>query len=203
METPEHIRRQRIIGGNIALDLLNTQSKDVLADYGDLLAWSQHVGILTETEADGLLRRSRRQPEDARAAFERARETRSYLHDVFSAIAAGGRPPVLAIDRLQRDETEALAHAKLVAAGETFSWSWDQEDDIQRPLWLVIHAALTLLTVGPLDRVKGCASCSFLFLDESKNRSRRWCSMEACGTNDKMRKYVARRAAVRSAGRES
>ncbi len=65
------------------------------------------------------------------------------------------------------------------------------------PLWTVVHAASTLLTDGPLDRVKGCASCRFHFLDESRNRSRRWCSMDDCGTHVKMDRYVARRASRR------
>ena len=64
-----------------------------------------------------------------------------------------------------------------------------------------IHAAATLLIEGRLDRVKGCASCRFHFLDESKNRSRRWCSMDDCGARTKSRRYVARRAAARSSAR--
>jgi predicted RNA-binding Zn ribbon-like protein len=61
-----------------------------------------------------------------------------------------------------------------------------------------VHAAVELLTTGPLDRIKACAGCRFVFVDESKNRSRRWCSMEDCGTTAKMRRYVARRSANRS-----
>jgi predicted RNA-binding Zn ribbon-like protein len=64
-------------------------------------------------------------------------------------------------------------------------------------LWPVAYAATELLTSGPLGRVKNCAGCNWLFVDESKNRSRRWCSMEECGTHAKMRRYVARRAAKR------
>ena len=49
----------------------------------------------------------------------------------------------------------------------------------------------------PLSRVKGCAGCNWFFVDESKNRSRRWCSMEECDTHAKIRRYVARRAGKR------
>ena len=197
------------MGGNLALDLLNTQNgpageapeEDLLRDYRDLLAWGHHVGILTESEADGLLRRSRRHPVQARAALARTRETRDYLYAIFDAVSRGARPPDLAIDRLRHDEAEALRHAELVPFDGGFTWSWANDNDPALPLWPIVHAALTLLTDGPLDRVKGCASCRFHFLDESKNRSRRWCSMEDCGTADKMRKYVARRASARAAGR--
>jgi predicted RNA-binding Zn ribbon-like protein len=209
METPERIRDQRVVGGNLALDLLNTQNgsageapeDDLLRDYGDLVAWAHHVGLLNETEADHLLRRSRRHPDEAREALERTRKTRSYLYSIFDAVARGSLPPHRAIDRLQRDEAEGLGHAKLVRVNGSFHWSWANDDELTRPLWPIVHAALTLVTDGPLDRVKGCAACRFHFLDESKNRSRRWCSMEDCGTADKMRKYVARRASARSASR--
>jgi predicted RNA-binding Zn ribbon-like protein len=214
METPIHIRRQRIVGGNLALDLLNTQNgpagmeaeDDALRDYADLLAWGRYVGMLSDAEADRLLRRSRADPEGARSVFERTLVTRAYLYDLFSAIASGSPPAAHDIGRLQRDEADALAHATLAEAGRGYHWSWAADaanEDLARPLWPIIHAALTLLTEGPLDRVKGCAACRFHFLDESKNRSRRWCSMDDCGAADKMRKYVARRASVRSAGRSS
>ena len=209
METPQAIRQQRLVGGNLALDMLNTQNgpaggrpeDDVLHGYGDLLAWGHHVGMLSEAEADQLLRRSRRHPDGARAAVDRAVATRGYLYELFDAIARGMPPPERTIARLQRDEAEALTHADLVPVDGGFAWSWAHDGDLARPLWPVIHAASTLLIDGPLDRVKGCAACRFHFLDESKNRSRRWCSMDDCGTADKMRKYVARRASARSAGR--
>jgi len=61
----------------------------------------------------------------------------------------------------------------------------------------VVHAATGLLTSGPLDRVKDCAACRWLFVDESRNRSRRWSTMEECGTHEKVRRYLERRAARR------
>jgi predicted RNA-binding Zn ribbon-like protein len=208
METPAHIQRQRIVGGDIALDLLNTQNgpalgapeDDALRGYDDVVAWAHYVGVLSGPQADGLIRRAHRHPADARAVFERTLETRRSLYVLFSAVAHGSRPPDEAISNLQRDEAEALAHAHLVATGDAYEWAW-RDDDLGRPLWPVIHAAARLLTDGPLDRVKGCATCRFHFIDESKNRSRRWCSMEDCGKADKMQKYVTRRAAARSSAR--
>jgi predicted RNA-binding Zn ribbon-like protein len=206
METPEHIAAQRIVGGSLALDLLNTQNgpaggtpeDDALHDYADVVAWGAYVGMLTPDEAKRLIRRSRRHPAAALAAYERVLETRGYLYELFRAIATGRNPPPTAIARLQRDEAEALAHGTLVREGDVYAWRW-ADDDLGRPLWPVIHEGLRLLTDGDLDRVKGCARCRFHFLDLSKNRSRRWCSMDDCGTADKMEKFVARRASARSA----
>jgi predicted RNA-binding Zn ribbon-like protein len=194
------------VGGNVVFDLLNTQNgaageapeDDVLTDYRDLLAWASHVGLLTAAEERSLRRRARERPADADAAFARVRETRAYLHGLFEAVAQGTRPAPADLLRLQRDAAEAFAHGRLVSVDGQYGWSWADDKDLRRPLWPIIDAALTLVTDGPLDRVKGCASCRFLFVDESKNRSRRWCSMEDCGAEDKMRKYVARRASARA-----
>jgi predicted RNA-binding Zn ribbon-like protein len=90
----------------------------------------------------------------------------------------------------------APAHSHLTPA-------WDLAH-LQSPLWPVAEAAYRLLTGPDLQRVKRCAGCPWLFLDSSKNGSRRWCSMEVCGTHEKIRRYVNRRAERRTAqGRRS
>ncbi len=122
---------------------------------------------------------------------------REELHAVFAAVAAGRRPAASNVELLRRAELEALGGAELVVGEGGAAWSWARDERLTRPLWPAVHAAVELLVRGPLDRVKGCGGCSFLFLDDSKNRSRRWCSMDDCGTAEKMRRYVARRAAAR------
>ena len=67
-----------------------------------------------------------------------------------------------------------------------------------RPLRPVAHAAVQLLTAGELDRIKVCGGCRFLFIDESKNRSRRWCSMDDCGTDGEGAALRRRTAAARA-----
>ena len=206
MVTPGSFRGQRIVGGNPALDLLNTQNgpageppkDDVLNDYRDVLAWASHVGVLSATVARSLGRQARLRPAEAEAAFRRVIETRAYLHGLFDAIAHERPPAAENLLRLQRDAADALAHGRIAAADGQYQWSWTEPEDLGRPLWPIVHAALTLLTDGPRDRIKGCSSCRFLFIDESKNRSRRWCSMEDCGAEDKMRNYVARRSMARA-----
>ena len=87
-----------------------------------------------------------------------------------------------------------MEHGRLVHVGEgRFEWSWDDAAGLDAPLWPLIHSALELVTSGPLERVSQCGRCRWLFLDTTKNHSRRWCSMEGCGTDAKMERYVARR----------
>jgi predicted RNA-binding Zn ribbon-like protein len=77
--------------------------------------------------------------------------------------------------------------------------AWDG-DHLERPLWPLAVAALDLLRSGPLDRLKACEGCPWLFLDTSRNRSRRWCSMDDCGSRSKTRSYRARRASTSGRG---
>ncbi len=77
-----------------------------------------------------------------------------------------------------------------LAPGDPYAWAWERPD----PLWPVAVAAVDLLRDPErLARVKRCAQCSWLFLDRSRNGSRRWCSMGECGAQVKMRRYRAAR----------
>lgn len=55
--------------------------------------------------------------------------------------------------------------------------------------------AITVLQTGS-GRLRRCAAddCRMLFRDESRTRSRRWCSMARCGNRAKVRAHRARRA---------
>jgi predicted RNA-binding Zn ribbon-like protein len=206
METANDVTRMRLVGGNLALDFVNTRSgpptgppdDDVLHRYEDLVAWACHVGTVTDPEAARLRRHARTEPDGARALFERALHVRDCLDDLFRRTATGGQPTDRHLARMRDDAAEALAHARLVSEDGRYRWHWTDHRDLGRPLWPIVHAAAELLTSGPLARLKTCAGCRFVFIDESKNRSRRWCSMDDCGTASKIRRYVARRSAGRS-----
>ena len=85
-----------------------------------------------------------------------------------------------------------FAAASLRADGGTYRLSWPGDRTLRTLRWEVATSAVDLLTAGRLDRVGECPACGWLFLDTSKNRSRRWCSMATCGGRDKARRYYAR-----------
>ncbi|MFY1673807.1 CGNR zinc finger domain-containing protein [Plantactinospora sp. WMMB334] len=206
METADDVTRMRIVGGSLALDYVNTRSgppvgppdDDILHRYDDLVAWAGWIGVLDQAEMAALRRQAAEQPARARAAYRRALEVRELLDGLFRAAAEGGQPAAADLTRLRDGAAEAYAHARFVPGVAGFRWSWPGQAELAGPLWPIVHAAVELLTTGPLDRIKACGGCRFLFVDESKNRSRRWCSMEDCGTAAKIRRYVARRAATRA-----
>jgi len=211
METSDHISALRLVGGNLALDFANTAEgapegeieREHLFGYKDLAVWGYRVGLLSEVDVGRLLRKGRERTAEADAVYTRALGFRGHLYGVIRAVAEGEDPPAEGIEAIRRLECEALSHAKLASSGGGFAWEWALGDDLAGVLWPIAYSAIGLLTSGSLGRVKGCAGCNWLFVDESKNRSRRWCSMEDCGTHAKIRRYVARRAAKRAKRNDS
>lgn len=212
MATLYDVDELALVGGSPILDLANTQSgppggapdSEALHTYDDLVRWDRRIGFLDDAAARRLSAAAARHPRLAHAAFERTLALRTDAYAAFEAIATNREPPRDAVDRLQSAAAEALRHADLHRADDgAFALAWPETDDLDRAWWPVAHAGLELLVRGPLDRVKGCGGCRYLFVDETKNRSRRWCRMDDCGTREKMRTYVARRAARRAAGSAS
>jgi predicted RNA-binding Zn ribbon-like protein len=101
------------------------------------------------------------------------------------------------LDAVREIALDGLGRAVLEWSDGTFGWAWPDDGDLDRVTWAVAHAATELLTSPRLERLKLCAGCRWVFIDASKNRSRRWCHMDECGTHEKVRRYVARRAAAR------
>jgi hypothetical protein len=100
-------------------------------------------------------------------------------------------------------EREALDRASLHPDSPRVEWAWPDDSTLDVPLWPLAHSAIDLLTNGPLERLAPCARCRWLFIDTSRNRSRRWCSMEECGTSVKKQRYVERRRARRRSSSRS
>jgi predicted RNA-binding Zn ribbon-like protein len=88
--------------------------------------------------------------------------------------------------------------------GDGFVWDWHEVDGVlELPIWIVARSAADLLVSSELERVRECAGekCDWLFLDASRNQSRRWCDMAACGNRAKaQRNYARRRGGVAAQG---
>ena len=205
METPGYIEELRIVGGHLALDFVNTVDGEArfetLRGYRDLVAWSVRLDVLTVDEGERLVREANCRSEVAEAVYRDALALRDAIYNIFRAIAEGGNPPSGDLEVLRGYEREALSRGRLARGDDGFEWEWKESRDLARMLWPVAHAATVLLTSGGLDRLKLCVGCYWLFLDASRNRSRRWCTMEVCGTHEKARRYVAKRAARRDSER--
>jgi predicted RNA-binding Zn ribbon-like protein len=191
----------KLVGGDPALDFVNTVGDDRVADplggYPSFAAWAARIGVVDGAAADRLAANASERPAAAERALVEARALRGVFDAVFRPLARRtGEPPPDALARLVQRAGAAVERARLVPAGGAFLPGWDGEH-LERPLWPLAVAALDLLRGGPLDRLKACESCPWLFIDSSRNRSRRWCSMDECGVRIKMRRYRERSTAGR------
>lgn len=191
------------IGGALCLDFCNTVSgrrdgyvlADHWQDYPDLTHWSQAAGILSPREAQDLMRQAAASSEQAHRALARARDLRETLYRIFSAQASGRTFSRADLDHLNSFLVDALMHARLVKSREGIVWAWQEaESRLDRMLWSITRSAADLVTSDHLMRVRECAGddCSWLFVDTSKNHSRRWCDMSDCGNRAKARRHYAR-----------
>jgi predicted RNA-binding Zn ribbon-like protein len=189
-------------GGRLPLDFVNSVGawvphleRDYLTSYDDLLAWSLHAGALTDAEVQTLRPAATRSPEVAQIVYTKAQALREALHRLFAAIAHDAPPLPEDRELLNAALASALPHRQLVADGLGFRWAWGGPPEaLDRMLWPIAYEAAALLTAPELARVRECPApdCGWLFLDLSKNRSRRWCSMETCGNAAKARRHYQR-----------
>jgi predicted RNA-binding Zn ribbon-like protein len=198
-------------GGHPALDLVNTLDQrfagaapiELLADYGALLRFAQQTGLLDPGQVR-LLAKSLK-PEAAARALRSARELREALAATFYANVDGRPPPTADIRTLERCFLAAERHRELhwqEAAARNgpsgMAWRWGRfENEAELPVWVLAQRAAQLMLPGAMQRVRACGAdtCRWLFLDTSKNHTRRWCNMKVCGNRMKARRFQARRGA--------
>jgi len=209
MPTHRDIASLDLVGGVSCLDLANTinsrvaPAHDYLSSYGDLLDWCQRIGTVHDNERKALERRARRSPRKARDALRRAVAQRESTYRVFSDLTRGARPPESDLQSVLRTYAQSIRKARLDGTPAGLRPSWDVDSELLGPLRAVAYAAGQLLTSPELERVKECPGCRWLFLDATRNGSRRWCDMATCGSRDKMRRYYRRRRLSPAVAKES
>jgi predicted RNA-binding Zn ribbon-like protein len=194
----------RLLGGNLCLDFVNTiegrldpHPVEFLNSYEDVVYWGEHVSMLNRAQVATLLEVAKASPEIAAIHFEKSIALRDALYHIFLAQARNMQPPQSDIDHLKHTYISALSHAILSRSPQGYQWQWSIEEfALDSMLWSIARAAVELLCSCDVQRVKECPGvndCGWLFYDASKNRSRRWCSMEGCGSRVKMRHQYARK----------
>jgi predicted RNA-binding Zn ribbon-like protein len=194
------IANLNLVGGYLCLDFANTVHNrrgnepivDELQTYADLVAWSRKAGVLRDVDAERLLAEAGSHPRAAAAALERARSVRDGIYDVFSAVATDRGPRVGDLANLSRAWADVVASGRLTPMAGGFSWEWAlSRGPLDAMLGPITRSAVDLLTSRESQRVRLCAAgdCSWLFIDRSKNKSRRWCEMESCGNRAKARRH--------------
>ncbi len=195
---------RELIGGNLCLDFINTvdrhaqdamTSYDYLAPgYANLLDWSAFAGIVAESKATALQRIARKEGRAAAAVRRRAVDLREALFAIATSLDPLQSVPSAALDTLGRELRIAEdAQRLIVQNGKVFRVLSDKPD-LDAVLWPITLAAVELFGSPLVERIRRCEStdCEAIFLDTSKNRSRRFCSASGCGNAARVRRFRAR-----------
>jgi predicted RNA-binding Zn ribbon-like protein len=187
-------------GGELAIDFTNTVGsrggtpEEHFSTYGDVLSWAETRRVIGRAEAQRLLQNAARRPAAAREALTEALALREALYRAIAAGASGRKPATTDLARINAHIATMFSGAQLRPTRGRLELAF--EPDGQSPLLEpilapVLRAAVDLLTSDALARVRLCAdaSCAWLFLDTTRNRTRRWCDMKECGNRNKVRRF--------------
>lgn len=191
----------KFIGGSLCLDFVNTVGgragrrviRDKIAGDADLTAWGAMAGVLSSAQH----RRVARSSADPGLVIERARVFREALYRVLLAVLRERRPPSRDVRLVGTEIAAARSNQRLVYSSGEFRWiAPAAEAGIERVLNAVAASAAELLTSPDLHRLGQCGGpqCGWLFLDTTRNGSRRWCDMQDCGNRAKVTRYRQKHA---------
>jgi predicted RNA-binding Zn ribbon-like protein len=194
-----------LIGGNVALDLVNTLGsrlresgpEELLTSYDDLLRFAVQTELLSASQAKKLARLDAPHAERTQI-LNQVRELREALASVAFAQLEEKEPSEADLAILEGYFKQASSHRILAVEDLHLTWSWrGLGRQIAAPLWLLAQAASDLMVSERIALLRCCAkdTCGWLFLDTSKNHTRRWCDMKVCGNRMKARRFQARQAA--------
>ena len=190
----------QLVAGHPALDLVNTLdwrfrengAEELLASYADLLRFAAQSGLLTSKQIRGIVRNS--SESEAADALVSCRELREAAAEIFYAAVDDRTPAASQIKIVERCFKEAHERQRLAWSGTRLVWEWPgSECGADLPVWMLAVSAARLMLSDDMRLIRACEKpdCRWLFVDTSKNHTRRWCDMKICGNRMKARRFKA------------
>ncbi|QNB17374.1 hypothetical protein G5S35_37855 [Paraburkholderia tropica] len=175
--------------GALCLDFANTQGgrdktrdEERLTNYRAAVAWASAAGAVSGNEGRRLRAMAVQAPAEAAHNLEQLRLFRESLYRLLSALAAN-RVVEPADDVVLRSAVAAaVSVARLERRPDGCDWQIDTDkaglNTLSNRIALDIQQ---LLLSSEMPYVRECERCTWLFVDRSKNKRRRWCKAETCG----------------------
>jgi predicted RNA-binding Zn ribbon-like protein len=184
--------------GDLCLDFANTlewhasdHPVEHMGDYFFLVSW-----IITPEKAAHLRQLAADKADEATAAYDAAIRLREVVYSIFSQYYHKEVVKPADVQILNTILSRSLPHLRVAGSTSGFDWEWNRDSqDLEQIIWPIARHAAELLTSDQLDSVRVCEDdrgCGYLFIDTTRNHSRRWCSMESCGNRAKARRHYAR-----------
>ncbi|HEY1891871.1 MAG TPA: CGNR zinc finger domain-containing protein [Steroidobacteraceae bacterium] len=191
-----------LCGGHPALDFVNSLDnrfgggrREGLQHYADLLRFTAETHLLDSAEVAQAVTH-----QAAARALRAGRILREALAEALYAVVDQRPPSAGSLETLEHYFHLAERHRELRwlpnAAGRAgLAWSWRLSDpNAELPVWVIAQVARELVMSPEVAHVRACEAqtCRWLFLDTSRNHTRRWCKMQVCGNRMKARRYQVR-----------
>lgn len=192
MKNTDFISKElRLDGNHLCFDFTNTifdrhidsekKLRDLISSAEDWIAW------LKKTE---LLKDDIKLDKDTLFDLDKITQTRESLYRIFSSIQLKKNALKNDLKRFEKLVLKAQLHTKIsVTNGKPSQEIIFNKKDLNNYLLPIVKSAYDLFLSEQTDRIKDCSHCGWLYLDTSKNNSRKWCSMDTCGSQLKARRY--------------
>jgi predicted RNA-binding Zn ribbon-like protein len=186
---------------DLCLEFVNTLAwrgslrSESLHQFSDLLEWCGSSGALPRNALEEVRKWSAKNPADAAAVLQAAIDIRELIYRLFIDLTSEKPLDGADLRALNSALAQAPARTSVAANAHAFGWSIAIEPPSAATLLAtVLWSAADLIISANRKRIRHCANdkCLWMFIDDSKNRSRRWCSMQACGNRAKAQRHYQR-----------
>jgi predicted RNA-binding Zn ribbon-like protein len=185
---------------DLCFDFVNTlvwrgsAPAESLHTIADLLDWLAAASAMPERAIGELSKWFTAHPAQAATVFSTALEIRETLYRLLRAVATASPPARADLRRLNNALNDTAPRATLEGADNRFGWRIEARPTATGILAPVLWSAADIIVGTDAARVRQCDNdrCLWLFLDDSKNGTRRWCSMQACGNRAKAHRHYLR-----------
>lgn len=198
MQVSPYISKLPFLGGNLSLDFVNTVHdrheaplRDLLLNYLDLATWVYFADAINDSLKENLLKIGLENQGSADQIYKDALQLREAFYDFIVNLINQDEAFTTNIQLINQWLSRTFSNLELVQLNGHFVLDWNTENfELESVLWPIIRAFVDLVTSEDINCIKQCGNCGYLFVDKSKNNSRKWCSMEICGNRVKARRFA-------------
>lgn len=189
------------VGGHRCVDFVNTevivkaQRRDLLTDLGAWLTWLVQAQVIDVETARTLDDRWAGKPAAERALAEVC-DFRRAVRETLDRIVQGKPVPRDVVELINQRLRARTGYVEVAKIRGGFTKRMHAEFAAPSDLLVpVAEAASDLLCDADFSLIRRCENhrCILFFYDQTKNHSRRWCSMQWCGNRMKVAAFYERR----------
>jgi len=189
------------VGGLSCLNFANTagghtkiREVERIPTFGDVINWSLYAELLSPAEAKALLALVKTKPKDAVHRVRELQTFREALHRLVTAIAHKQEPQRADFTRVRGTIAKILSAAEMQPVETEFNWSADADAlGLSTVIARVALSAHHMLSREKPSQLRQCEICTWLFIDRTKNQTRRFCRQDACGNKSRAERFYSRK----------